>query len=641
MSGSKSKIDYKFVDVNQLIIPQITDVGLPSQSITPYLGSLSQNSAEPGKLYLGDGTSWNAVGGGGGGGITIGGIEVATDTNALRLGGSILHAQIADGTHPGIVSTNAQFFAGEKDFNDSLRTHRVNMFFDDLNTIVGYSNNLSNGGNGNVIMGKNAFKNNTVGAYNVCIGDETLYSSTACDGCTAIGDHALRTISTGIAGAVAVGYQSLMANTTGAANTAVGGSSLTSNISGSNNTAVGYQALIANTTGSGNTALGLSLSSNTSGSNNTVVGYQTLNANTIGSGNTCVGYRAMLSATGPLSENTAIGYQAMQGTKTYLSCIAIGNNALDCSTTGTLTGTVAIGTDTLTNLTDGANNTAIGYRALNANTTGDNNTVVGYQALNANTTGSSNNALGYQALNANTTGGDNISIGYQNMLVNTTGNANICIGNYCGDGMTTGSNNTIIGSNAGELLTTGSTNIFLGKDAGNLVSGAHFGNICIGSQGAVADNCIYIGNTVSAVKNIQAGIRGVTIQPSGIAVLIDANHQLGTVASSRVLKDGIEPMTSIIQKIKQVVPSSFHFKSDESKTKTYGFIAEDFANVFPELVVDIPDSILYPGEKLKTIQYHILPTVALKAIKEQQAMIEYLQANILVMQGQINTLLGI
>jgi len=71
---------------------------------------------------------------------------------------------------------------------------------------------------------------------------------------------------------VAVGANSLQANTTGGGNVAAGGFALASNSIGTNNTAIGGNTLF-NVTGSGNTALGASAGADlTTGSNNIAIG---------------------------------------------------------------------------------------------------------------------------------------------------------------------------------------------------------------------------------------------------------------------------------------------------------------------------------------------------------------------------------
>jgi len=95
---------------------------------------------------------------------------------------------------------------------------------------------------------------------------------------TADGDHALFSITTGVANA-AFGWYSLFSNTDGSFNTAVGAGTLLFNVGdqstgeGVQNTAVGAAALLFNTAGSFNAAFGdIALLNNTIGSFNTALG---------------------------------------------------------------------------------------------------------------------------------------------------------------------------------------------------------------------------------------------------------------------------------------------------------------------------------------------------------------------------------
>ncbi len=90
-------------------------------------------------------------------------------------------------------------------------------------------------------------------------------------------------------------------------NVAIGCNSLPANTYGDKNTAVGYNSLVLNVYGSQNTAIGVqSLYANTS-SYNTAVGYYTLNNNTTGQCNTAVGYYATVDY-GNLYNASMFGY---------------------------------------------------------------------------------------------------------------------------------------------------------------------------------------------------------------------------------------------------------------------------------------------------------------------------------------------
>jgi hypothetical protein len=109
-------------------------------------------------------------------------------------------------------------------------------------------------------------------------------------------------------GNTAIGFGTLVDNTTGINNTAIGGAALLSNTAGIENTASGYFALESNTTGSDNAASGyFALGGNTSGGENTASGYFALPSNTTGTNNTAFGFSAAYNAPPGNSNSIYIG----------------------------------------------------------------------------------------------------------------------------------------------------------------------------------------------------------------------------------------------------------------------------------------------------------------------------------------------
>ena len=149
-------------------------------------------------------------------------------------------------------------------------------------------------------------------------------------------------------------------------------------MTGESNTAIGYQALLANTSGYENTANGhFALRWNTAGDTNTAIGKDALYTNTIGEGNTAIGSGALFSNTFGIT-NVGIGKNALRSNTTGMSNTVMGKDAMQMNTTGN-------------------NNTGIGYDALWSNTTGISNAALGYATLIFSTTGEGNTALGYFA----------------------------------------------------------------------------------------------------------------------------------------------------------------------------------------------------------------------------------------------------
>lgn len=225
---------------------------------------------------------------------------------------------------------------------------------------------------------------------------------------------------------------------------------------------------------------------------------------------------------------------------------------------------VGVGPLTLSSLTTGAGNTALGNGTLDAVTTGGANVAVGYTALNALTTGSNNTGVG----NGTFTSGLN--------------------------GLLTGSNNTALGDNAASNYT--------GAESNNI-------NIGFGVAGTVGE---------SNVTRI-GGIRGATTtQNNAIAVLIDSTGQLGTVSSTRRLKDNIQDMGIESSSIMQLRPVTFEFKADVNRSKHYGLIAEEVDEIFPGLVVK-------DDGQPTSVKYHELPALLLNELQKQNARISQLE----------------
>ena len=98
-----------------------------------------------------------------------------------------------------------------------------------------------------------------------------------------------------------------------------------------------------------------------------------------------------------------------------------------------------------------------------------------------------------------------------------------------------------------------------------------------------------------------------------------------TAVSDERLKKNIEPVESVLDKINSLQPRKYNMKEEvNTAEKHYGFIAQELENIFPELVSVTPDD----GDgiaDLRTVSYTELIPILVKAIQEQQKMIEELQ----------------
>ena len=257
-------------------------------------------------------------------------------------------------------------------------------------------------------------------------------------------------------------------------------------------------------------------------------------------------------------------------------------------------------------------NTAEGQRALLSLTTGGFNTAIGYLSLRNNTTGSFNTAVGAGALIANTSD-ENTAVGLGALLSHSTGSANTANGAFALFSDTGGQANTAIGDRALVNNTTGNLNVALGFDAGGFVTTAN-NVICIGSLGSNVNNSCFIGN-----------IAGVDQGGPAAAVFINTGTgQLGTAApsSSRRFKREIKAMEKASEAILDLKPVTFEYKSDKTNTAQFGLIAEEVAEVNPNLVVRDKNGEIY------TVRYDAVNAMLLNEFLKEHRKVEQMQKQI-------------
>jgi hypothetical protein len=351
----------------------------------------------------------------------------------------------------------------------------------------------------------------------------------------------------------------------------------------------------------GNTRYGESALPSTTGRFGTATGLLALSQNIDGFANTATGAFA-------LAANTTGGVNT-----------ATGAGALEQNTTGSAN--TAAGFNSLVHNTEGGSNTAIGVASLRDNTTGWQNTATGVGSLRSNTVGIDNAAHGVQALFANTTGVNNTAIGAFSMTSNEVGSENTAVGQSALH-FGTGPFNTAIGASALWSSTGGTNNIALGWHAGFHITDGGY-NIAIGNGGDPADyNTIRIGNA-NHHRAFVAGINGVNV--SGVNVVIDANGQLGTVSSSARYKEDVNDMGAASERLLQLRPVTFQYKEAYASGETpqeYGLIAEEVAQVFPELVVFNED------DQPETVKYRLLSSLLLNELQKQSAELRSLSGQV-------------
>jgi hypothetical protein len=171
----------------------------------------------------------------------------------------------------------------------------------------------------------------------------------------------------------------------------------------------------------------------------------------------------------------------------------------------------------------------------------------------------------------------------------------------------------------------------IGYSAGSNVT-TNSGNIYIDNSGESTDNgTIRIGSFESATF-IQ-GIYGVTTGfNDAVPVLVDMNGQLGTISSSRRYKEDIHDMGDASSGLLRLRPVTFRYQkpfADGSKPMQYGLIAEEVAEIYPDLVVRSADG------QIETVKYQLLDPMLLNEVQKQQEHIRSLEERLAQVEAEL------
>ena len=109
-------------------------------------------------------------------------------------------------------------------------------------------------------------------------------------------------------------------------------------------------------------------------------------------------------------------------------------------------------------------------------------------------------------------------------------------------------------------------------------------------------------------------------------MIVDSVGQLGTNNSSRRFKKDIKPMDQTSEAILTLKPVTFHYKNLDSKkaenTPQFGLIAEDVAEVNPDLVVRDADG------KPFTVRYDAVNAMLLNEFLKEHKKVEDLETTV-------------
>jgi hypothetical protein len=411
-----------------------------------------------------------------------------------------------------------------------------------------------------------------------------------------------------------------------------------------------------------------SLSTPTAGTSNVRFGVNAGNSITSGGNyNVVVGDEAGTAITTG-DANVAVGYQALSTEDAHGTAVAVGFQALNALNAGVDSYNTAVGTQAGVLVSTGISNTLIGGLAGDALTDSDYNIAIGVNTLGQEQLGSRSTAVGYSALftqnNTSATNASNTAVGYVAGYSISTGNHNTVIGNNSGSSITTGSKNTILGAYSGNQggldIRTSSNNIVLSDGDGNprlhidssgLISTNEDINTNIkvinskdGSQTGLIrvepDSSSYSGSTRAIVVdfvNIAHSSALIAFQFSGSAGVKGSITSSGnnsctySTSSDERLKTDVQDLTDGLTTINALRPRKFKWISEGEDAKyDHGFIAQELYEDYSKPVqVGGEDPTIDPW----SVENQSLVPILVKAIQEQQALIESLTARIETLEG--------
>ena len=124
-------------------------------------------------------------------------------------------------------------------------------------------------------------------------------------------------------------------------------------------------------------------------------------------------------------------------------------------------------------------------------------------------------------------------------------------------------------------------------------------------------NCFHMKSTTQGVASY--GLRG------------DGSSTF--TSDERLKTDIVDVEDGLLEKLNSVRFVNFKWKADPKSPVQMGVIAQELEKIFPDLVVEDDDAV-GTGETYKSVSYGKLNLIAIKAIQEQQALIETLEAKV-------------
>jgi hypothetical protein len=177
------------------------------------------------------------------------------------------------------------------------------------------------------------------------------------------------------------------------------------------------------------------------------------------------------------------------------------------------------------------------------------------------------------------------------------------------------------------------------QTASNLAAGYFINTSSPTGQGVVA-SYTYAAASGSAIGFILGSGNGSAVTANNLFIytngnVVNTNNSYGAISDIK-LKENIVDASPKLDDLCKVKVRNYTLISDESKTKQLGVIAQELEEIFPSLIEtqadkDVDGNDL--GTTTKQVKYSVFVPMLIKALQEQQAMIDELKAKVAALEA--------
>jgi hypothetical protein len=157
--------------------------------------------------------------------------------------------------------------------------------------------------------------------------------------------------------------------------------------------------------------------------------------------------------------------------------------------------------------------------------------------------------------------------------------------------------------------------------------------IDLGSNGYIGSYSPDTTNSTSSLAMYSNGASAYRFYVGWGGTVYATNTTISAISDQR-FKENIQDLDVGLDKIMALKPRKFDWKAGKGKDikGDRGFIAQEFEQVFPDLIDEWKDPAPEGEEPYKSVRQDLIP-VLVKAIQEQQAMINELKAEVAALKG--------